>query len=111
MVVVVVVVRSSRQRRWKITTSPSIDSTEDHYSSSPDNGELEVATPDLVRKMNGGLELQSLDEKPKEFVPSGAFHVHEFLAHVEKFDANRQLLFQEEFDVSLVVSQTDSFPG
>jgi len=107
MVVVVVVVRSSRQRRWKITTSPSIDSSEDHYSSSPDNGELAVGTPDLVRKMNGGLELQSLDEKPKEFVPSGAFHVHEFLAHVEKFDANRQLLFQEEFDVSLVVSLTD----
>ena len=68
---------------------------------------MAVGNPDLVRKINWGLELRSLDEKPKEFVPSGAFRIHQFLANVEKFDANRQLLFQEEFQVSLVVSLSD----
>ena len=59
-----------------------------------------IDTPDLVPRMNRGVELQSLDEKPPEFTPSGAIHVQEFLHHVEKFDASRQLLFQKEHDVS-----------
>ena len=50
--------------------------------------------------MTGGVELPSLDERPSEFTPSGAIPVQEFLDHVEKFDASRQLLFQLEFEVS-----------
>ena len=64
--------------------------------------------------MTGGVELQSLDEMPSEFIPSSAIPVQEFLDHVEKFDASRQLLFQQEFEVSswlwLVIIKYDSTP-
>ena len=33
------------------------------------------------------------------FEPSGPITEEDFATHVEKFDANRQLLFQEEFEV------------
>ena len=81
--------------------SPSIESSEGNQSVhqfSPPLGSVD--TSDLVPKMNRGLELQSLDEKPPEFTPSDAIRVQEFLDHVEKFDASRQLLFQKEHDVS-----------
>ena len=96
-VVVFLVLRSSRKQN---PSSPSVESSED---SQPENQPLEsVDTPDLVpHKMNGGVELHSLDEKPSDFTPSSAIPVQEFLDHVEKFDANRQLLFQQEFEVSL----------
>ena len=79
-----------------------MDSSEGNPSEHQFSPPLEsIDTPDLIPKMNGGMELQSLDEKPPEFTPSGAIRVQEFLDHVEKFDASRQLLFQKEHDVSL----------
>ena len=58
-------------------------------------------TPELCRK-SAPIELKPLDlgEEESELVPSGAIPVNAFREHVEKFDENRQLLFQREFDVS-----------
>ena len=68
----------------------------------------EPATPDLCRKTEG-LELNALnfvsgEDEDDELVPSGAVPVNMFREHVEKFDENRQLLFQQEFDVSVAHS-------
>ena len=96
---VFLVLRSSRKQN---PSSPSVKSSEDSQPEDQLSLPLEsVDTPDLVPKMNGGVELQELDEKPLEFTPSSAIPVQEFLDHVEKFDASRQLLFQQEFEVSL----------
>ena len=97
---VFLVLRSSRKQN---PSSPSVESSEDSHPEDQFSLPLDSAdTPDLVpHKMNGGVELQSLDEKPSDFTPSSAIPVQEFLDHVEKFDANRQLLFQQEFEVSL----------
>lgn len=64
-----------------------------------------VETPDLGRIINGGgHELKQLDGQfsffKSSFTPSGPISVDKFFDHVEKFDSNRQLLFQEEYDVS-----------
>ena len=64
-----------------------------------------IATPDLGRMINGGNpELKQLDGQfsflKSSFDPSGPISVDKFAEHVEKFDSNRQLLFQEEYDVS-----------
>ena len=82
-------------------SSLSIESSEGNQSVHQFSSTLgSVDIPYLVPKMIEGVELQSLDEKPPEFTPSGAICVQEFLDHVEKFDASRQLLFQKEHDVS-----------
>ena len=81
--------------------SPSIESSEGNRSVhqfSPTLGSVD--TPDLVPKMIEGVEPQSLNETQPEFTPSDAIRVQEFLDHVEKFGASRQLLFQKEHDVS-----------
>ena len=38
------------------------------------------------------------------FEPSGPITEEHFATHVEKFDANRQLLFQEEFEVRVHIA-------
>ena len=64
-----------------------------------------IETPDLGRMINGGgHDLKQLDGEfsfvKSSFHPSGPISVDKFSEHVEEFDANRQLLFQEEYDVS-----------
>ena len=47
------------------------------------------------------MELKPLNlGEVSDLIPSGAIPVSDFREHVEKFDENRQLLFQKEFDVS-----------
>ena len=73
----------------------------DSHAGTPD---FIIETPDLGRKVNGGgHELKALDGhffNKSPFVPSCPVKVDKFSEHVERFDSNRQLLFQEEYDVS-----------
>ena len=46
------------------------------------------------------LKPLGLAEEDSKLIPSGAIPVNVFREHVDKFDENRQLLFQREFDVS-----------
>lgn len=55
---------------------------------------------------NGGIEMKEKDaefEDPLDvpFEPSGDITTEGFKDHVEKYDAKRQLLFQEEFEVKV----------
>ncbi len=57
----------------------------------------------MGRKTNG-IELKQINminplSNGSMFEPSGPITEEDFATHVEKFDANRQLLFQEEFEV------------
>lgn len=74
--------------------------------SSIDGSPVFVPTPDLGRKTNG-IELKQINminpvSNGTMFEPSGPIKEEQFATHVERFDANRQLLFQEEFDVCAV---------
>ena len=61
----------------------------------------EVDTPDLAKRQSGFMELKPLNEKhSSNLIPSGPIPVKKFDSHIEVFDADRQLLFQAEFDVS-----------
>ena len=76
------------------------------YDATPDFISM-VDTPDLTRKINGGHELKNMDGQflsRSPFVPRGLIKREKFAEHVEKFDSNRQLLFQEEYEVSLLSS-------
>lgn len=81
----------------------SVDSNSSSFDGTPDFSITH--TPDLARKpTKDEMELAMLNGLPTgkhPFVPSGPVSREDFEAHVEKFDANRQLLFQEEFDVSI----------
>ena len=76
------------------------------YDATPDFASM-VDTPDLTRKINGGHELKNMDGQfltRSPFVPRGLIKREKFAEHVEKFDSDRQLLFQEEYEVSLLSS-------
>ena len=75
----------------------------DSNSTSPSSSPRYLPTPDLGRKTNG-IELKRIDminptHDGSMLEPSGPIDREDFAAHVEKFDASRQLLFQEEFEV------------
>ena len=97
------------QRRKKITLQSSSSSYASRSSSKDSLNFPEVATPDLCRKSPGGMEMKPLEfkniisEDDEDLIPSGAIPVGLFREHVDKFDENRQLLFQHEFDVSDVI--------
>lgn len=77
------------------------------YDATPDFVSM-VDTPDLTRKINGGHELKDMDGQVlarSPFLPRGLIKREEFAEHVEEFDSNRQLLFQEEYEVSLSIYQ------
>lgn len=97
----VFMVRSHNRRTYKPGRMPSIDNS----PSSSCNGtpDFIIDTPDLGRKANGGHELKELDGKyfsKSPFIPSPPIVVDKFADHVETFDSDRQLLFQEEYEVS-----------
>ena len=72
--------------------------------SSSSKGSMDIphdSTPELCRR-GIPMELKPMDltEEDSELIPSGAIPINVFREHVDKFDENRQLLFQREFDVS-----------
>ena len=88
---------------YSVDRSPSISSS--HFSGKNDD------TPDLVQCRNGRRQVDIIDLKAPEsledeseilFEQSGEIRREDFAAHVETFDAKRQLLFQEEFDVRMI---------
>ena len=89
----------SNRMAAKYPSSPSYDDN-GSIAETPDLGETD--TPELAKRQSG-VELQPLDDHKSgsSSIPSGPIPVDRFIAHVEKFDANRQLLFQKEFDVSM----------
>lgn len=99
-VVIIALCFYRRTRIKSLTFSPSID-----HSSNSSCSDLAhyPDTPDLGRR-NNGIELKAMeafsDPMDVQFEPSGAIVKEEFAQHVERFDAKRQLLFQEEFEVS-----------
>lgn len=114
IVVLVVIVcyckKCRRSKQYGVHTQSASSSSPPSYHSS--KGSLDgpvIATPDLSRKAKVAMELKPLEfgapfsEDDGEMIPSGAIPVNMFREHVEKFDENRQLLFQHEFDVSDVV--------
>ena len=101
VVLCLVTLRSARLRTYKPGRMPSVDNS----PSSTCNGSVDfiIDTPDLARKTNGIHELKELDAQyfaKSPFVPSGPIKLEKFSEHVERFDTNRQLLFQEEYEVS-----------
>ena len=100
-------------------SSASSSSPPSYYSSKESLDGPVIATPDLSRKAKVAMEMKPLDlhvgapfsEDDGEMIPSGAIPVNMFREHVEKFDENRQLLFQHEFDVSDVVITSWSVRG
>ena len=102
--------RTAKNRTFTLNnTDPklSVDiSNSSSYESLPPYSQTD--TPDLGRKLpNGNFEMDfitnglPMSTHPK-FEPSGPMSREDFESHVERFDANRQLLFQEEYDVSCV---------
>ena len=91
----------ARRHRPQFPHSPSVE------DSSVGSERLDdfkgTDTPDLIRRgVPNGTEMKELNFDPKraDCVPSGPIAREDFVKHVEKFDSNRQLLFQEEFEVS-----------
>lgn len=114
IVVLVVIVcyckKCRRSKQYGVHNQSASSSSPPSYHSS--KGSLDgpvIATPDLSRKAKVAMELKPLEfgapfsEDDGEMIPSGAIPVNMFREHVEKFDENRQLLFQHEFDVSDVI--------
>ena len=103
LIVFVSVVRAARSRSYKPDRMPSIDnSPSTSCDGTPDFLSM-IDTPDLSRKINGVHELKEMNGSfvaRSPFVPSPPVEVSRFTEHVEMFDSNRQLLFQEEYDVS-----------
>ena len=102
-IVSVLVIRAARSRSYRPDRMPSIDnSPSTSCDGTPDF--LSIDTPDLSRKINGGHELKDMNSghfiARSPFVPSPPVLVERFAEHVEMFDSNRQLLFQEEYEVS-----------
>lgn len=102
IIVVIGVICVMRRRRGSFTTHiAEVDSN----STCSDNATPQyIDTPDLGRKTNG-IELRQMDMIVPAYngsmlEPSGPIDREDFVVHVEKFDASRQLLFQEEFEVS-----------
>ncbi|CAI7990187.1 Receptor-type tyrosine-protein phosphatase gamma, partial [Geodia barretti] len=70
--------------------------------SSSSKGSMDIphdSTPELCRR-GIPMELKPMDltEEDSELIPSEAIPINVFREHVDKFDENRQLLFQREFD-------------
>lgn len=114
IVVLVVIVcyykKCQRSRQYGVHTHSASSSSPPSYHSSKESLDRPViATPDLSRKAKVAMEMKPLDfgapfsEDDGEMIPSGAIPVNMFREHVERFDENRQLLFQHEFDVSDVI--------
>ena len=103
-IVSVLIIRAARSRSYKPGRMPSIDnSPSTSCDGTPDF--MSIDTPDLSRKINGVHELKDLNSghfiARSPFVPSPPVLVNRFAEHVEMFDSNRQLLFQEEYEVRL----------
>ena len=105
-IVCYLVLKSINSRSYKPDRFPSVDnSPSTSFDGTPDFASM-VDTPDLTRKINGGHELKNLNGQftaHSPFLPSGPMKEEEFAKHVEKFDSNRQLLFQEEYEVSSLI--------
>ena len=84
----------SKKRNTSNSFTPSVDSSMSDLRYTPDN-------PDSAGE--NGIELKKMeafsDPIDLPFQPSSSIHREDFAAHVEKFDAKRQLKFQEEFEV------------
>ena len=105
IIVFCLVVKSSNSHSYKPDRFPSVDnSPSSSYDGTPPDFPSIDNTPDLSRKINGGHELKDLGDGPfmakSPLTPSGPIKVEAFAQHVEMFDSNRQLLFQEEYEVS-----------
>jgi protein tyrosine phosphatase len=95
ILVLVYCVRSRRGHKYRLEAhSASL--------SSSSKGSMDIphdSTPELCRR---GIPMElkplGLTEEDSELIPSGAIPVNVFREHVDKFDENRQLLFQREFD-------------
>lgn len=114
LVIVIIVCYCKRSRRrsqeYNVhSRSPSSSSPPSYRSSKESLDRPVMETPELSRKAKIAMEMKPLDlsalvsEDDGEMIPSGAIPVNLFREHVEKFDENRQLLFQHEFDVSDVI--------
>lgn len=105
-IVCYLILKSINSRSYKPDRFPSVDNSPSmSFDGTPDFASM-VDTPDLTRKINGGHELKNLNGQfltRSPFLPSGPMKMEEFAEHVEKFDSNRQLLFQEEYEVSLLI--------
>ena len=103
IIILCLVVRSANSRSYKPDRFPSVDNSPSmSFNATPDFASM-ADTPDLAQKVNGGHELKNFDGQflvRSPFLPSGPIKMEEFAEHVEKFDSNRQLLFQEEYEVS-----------
>ncbi len=91
-----------RHNSRSATFSPSVDNSS---SSSACDLSRYPDTPDLGGDRKNGMEMKVMeafsDPMDIPFQPSGPIRRGEFAYHVEKFDAKRQLLFQEEFEVCM----------
>lgn len=112
LVVLVVIVcyckrrRQTRQYDIRSKSASSSSSPPSYMSSKETLDRPEIATPELSRKAKIAMEMKPLDiiSDDDEIIPSGVIPVNMFREHVERFDENRQLLFQHEFDVSDVIT-------
>jgi hypothetical protein len=107
IVILYLIIRSINSRSYKPDRFPSVDNSPSmSFDATPDFASM-VDTPDLTRKINGGHELKNFDGQlftgRSPFVPRGLIKKENFAEHVEEFDSNRQLLFQEEYEVSLLM--------
>ncbi len=89
---------NSKSQKGKMSISRS--SSEHDVVSAIETPDFQNAdTPDLAKR-ESAYEMKSFEEPHlHSCVPSGPTSVADFPSHVEKFDANRQLLFLEEFEV------------
>ena len=105
-IVVILVYCYCRMRRMKSKVNfPSVDESNSKSSSVDDLVSCYSNTPDMDKRKNGTLfEMKEIEAfaDPLEvpFEPSGPIPMEHFAEHVSKYDAKRQLLFQEEFEVS-----------
>lgn len=104
VVVCICAIRAAKHRSYKPDRMPSVDNSPPSTCDGTPDFISVIETPDLGRKANGGHELRELDGQfvsKSPHVPSGTIKMDKFSEHVDLFDSNRQLLFQEEYDVSL----------
>ena len=97
-IVIVIMKYGSSHRRGKESITASVDMDGHSSFETPDLPDSD--TPDLAKRQSA-IEMKAMeDRKPHKLIPSPPTLVDQFSAHVEEFDAKRQLLFQQEFDVS-----------
>ena len=109
IVILYLALRCANSRSFKPDRFPSVENSPSmSYTATPDGASM-IDTPDLTRKVNGGHELKILNGQfhaRSPFVPRGVLKREQFASHVEEFDSNRQLLFQEEYEVRLLSTYT-----